>query len=213
MAAIEQVFTAADYAETMKSMCWSMKGTKYRDTKPLNCLYYWGNGVWSADCNNLIKASIWGKGELPKNVGGYWYNPGRYGLGDITCKQMIDSCSDVSSNFLAIPQSAILYIHDTVDHVGVYVGDYSKVLNGRTYTWNVIESSPVWANGIQTTYVDPSGRRLQCKGGEQKGAWQKFGKLPQINYGDKIIEVVEKEKIYTKATLSQKDGKITVIIS
>jgi hypothetical protein len=173
-----ELMTATDYCAAMIAMVWSMTSTAYKDTKPLNCLYYWGNGKWSADCNNLINASIWGRCELPKNVGGYWYNPGRYGLGDLTCKQMIDACSNVSTDFSKLTPGELLYIHDTVDHVGLYVGEY--VVEGKTF--NVIESSPIWYNGIQSTYVDSKGRRIRPKTGEQRGTWQKHGKMPWIDY-------------------------------
>ena len=64
--AYEKVFKADAYAQTMISMCWSMKSTRYEATKPLNLLYYWGDGCWSADCNNLYKASIWGRANCRK---------------------------------------------------------------------------------------------------------------------------------------------------
>lgn len=192
--AYEKVFTAEDYAATMIAMCWSMKATEYKATKPLNCLYYWGNGKWSADCNNLYKCSIWGLGELPKNIGGYWYNPGRYGLGDLTCKQLIESCSDVSSNFSKKVKAELMYISDpnpAWGHIGIHVGDFQKTINGKTYTYNTIESTPIWNNGIQSTYVDEQGRRFQCKGGAQAGVWELHGKAPNINYGDKKTEPLE----------------------
>lgn len=198
----EYSMTSKDYCAALKAMVWSMKATAYKDTKPLNCLYYWGDGKWSADCNNLVKASIWGRCELPKNVGGYWYNPGRYGLGDLTCKQMIDACADVSTDFSKLTPGELLYIHDTVDHVGVYVGDY--VVEGKTF--NVIESSPIWYSGIQSTYVDNKGRRIRPKTGEQRGTWQKHGKMPWLDYEE------EKPLTYTIKTEGNKtyldvDGK------
>lgn len=211
--------TAEDYCASMISMVWGMKGTKYKDTYPLNCLYYWGDGCWSADCNNLIKASIWGKCELPKIKGKYIYSPGTYGLKDLTCKQMIDACADVSTDFSKLVPGELLYIHDTVDHVGLYVGDYQ--VEGKTF--NVIESSPIWYNGIQSTYVNAKGARIRPKTGEQRGTWQKHGKMPWIQYttnadkvepftfttkesnGKTIIEVsgTGKLEVSTKVTVKQ----------
>lgn len=208
----EYAMTSKDYCAAMIAAVWSMKGTYYKDTKPLNCLYYWGNGVWSADCNNLIKASIWGKCELPKNVGGYWYNPGRYGLGDLTCKQMIDACSNVSTDFSKLTPGELLYIHDTVDHVGVYVGDY--VVDGKTF--NVIESSPIWYSGIQSTYVDSKGRRIRPKTGEQRGTWQKHGLMPWIDYQLKPENVPLKYTITQNGntqTINVIEGKGTITIT
>lgn len=207
----EYAMTSKDYCAAMKAMVWSMKGTYYKDTKPLNCLYYWGNGTWSADCNNLIKASIWGKCELPKNVGGYWYNPGRYGLNDLTCKQMIDACSDVSTDFSKLTPGELLYIHDSVDHVGLYVGDY--VVEGKTF--NVVESSPIWYSGIQSTYVDSKGRRIRPKTGEQRGTWQKHGKMPWIDYAaDTDLPLKYTVKYDGKSTtIDVIEGKGTITIT
>lgn len=209
--AYEKVFTAEDFCESLKAAVWGMKATEYKSTYPLNCLYYWGNGKWSADCNNLYKAFVWGKGELPKNVGGYWYNPGRYGLGDLTCKQLIDSCSDVSTDFSKIAKGELLYIKGTngVDHIGIYVGDYQ--VEGKTF--NVIESSPIWYNGIQSTYVDSKGRRIRPKTGEQSGTWQKHGKAPNIDYGKTeelpLVYTIKADK--NTATIDFKgEGTVTI---
>lgn len=204
--AYEKVFKAKDFCASLIAGVWSMKATEYQSVKPLNCLYYWGNQKWSADCNNLYKCWIWSKGELPKNVGGYWYNPGRYGLGDVTCKQLIDACADVSTNFTNIEPGEILYIKGSTDldgHIGIYVGDYSKVLNGVTYTWNVVESTPIWNNGIQTTYLDKNGNRFQCKGGAQAGRWEKHGKHPNIEFPSAPTPVTDD----LKYSISEKNGK------
>lgn len=208
----EYAMTSKDYCAAMIAMVWSMKGTYYKDTYPLNCLYYWGDGKWSADCNNLIKASIWGKCELPKTKGKYIYEPGKYGLGDITCKAMIDACADVSTDFSKLTPGELLYIHDTVDHVGLYVGDY--VVDGKTF--NVIEASPIWYSGIQSTYVDAKGRRIRPKTGEQRGAWQKHGKMPWIDYeeGDKEVPLkytIKYDK--NKTTIDVTEGKGTITIT
>ena len=204
--AYEKVFTADDFCASLIAGVWSMKATEYKSVKPLNCLYYWGNGKWSADCNNLYKCWIWSKGELPKNVGGYWYNPGRYGLGDLTCKQLIDSCEDVSTDFSKLVKGELLYIKgdsDLTGHIGIYVGDYK--VNGLTF--NVIESSPIWYNGIQSTYVDSKGRRIRPKTGEQGGTWEKHGKAPNIEYPSDLKYTIKSEG--NKSTISV-DGKGTL---
>lgn len=180
----EYSMKSLDFAEAMWAMVWSIPKTRYCDSYPLNCLYNWGNGEWSADCNNLIKAGIWGRCELPKNKGGYWYNPNRYGLGDLTCKQMIDNCEGVSTDFSKLKIGELLFIKGSTDkngHVGLYVGDH--VVDGKTF--NVVESSPIWYNGIQSTYVDSKGRRIRPKTGEQGGTWEKHGVMYKwLDYSD-----------------------------
>lgn len=211
--AYEKVFTAEDFCASLIAGVWSMKATAYKDTYPLNCLYYWGNGKWSADCNNLYKCWIWSKGELPKTVGKYVYAPNRYGLGDLTCKQLIDSCSDVSTDFSKIQKGELLYIKGSTDlngHIGIYVGDYQ--VEGKTF--NVIEASPIWYNGIQSTYVDSKGRRIRPKTGEQSGVWEKHGKAPNIDYG--IKDVPLKYTISTSGntqTINVIEGKGTITIT
>lgn len=178
MANIEIVFTAQDFIEGLKALPFTLKGSIYKNVFPQNCLFNQGNGVFSADCWNLIKAFIWGKGVLPKNKGEYWFNPGLYGLGDWNGKQILDKCSDVSSDWTkAVPGEFMLTAAE--DHAAIYVGEFTK--NG--YTFNVIECTPIWENGIQASYVDASGKRLHYKGDTaQKGSWNKHGKLPWIEY-------------------------------
>jgi hypothetical protein len=186
--AIEKVFKVFDFIEGIKAVPWTINGTRYKDNFPQNCNFCYAKGCYSADCNNFVKAFVWSRGEMAKNPGEYWYNPGRYGLGDVTCKELIEGCDDVSSDMSSTIAGEILYISDPNPkwgHIGVFVGDYTRTINGKNYTYNVVESSPAWRNGIQTTYMDANGNRYQCKGGEQKGRWEKHGKLKQVDYGVK----------------------------
>ena len=209
MAAIEQVFTQKDFVEGLKALPFTLKGSLYKNSFPQNCLYYQGNGIYSADCWNLIKAFIWGKGVLPKNVGGYWFNPGKYGLGDWNGRQILDKCDDISLDFSKkIPGEYLLT--DVEDHAGIYVGDFTGTLGGAKGTWNVIECTPIWADGIQATYVDEKGRRLQYKGGPQAGAWQYHAKLPWVDYGvngpQKRKKMVVKEQTDSKIVIEMVDA-------
>ena len=200
MADIEKVFEVKDFVEGFKALPFTLKGSLYKNFFPQNCLFYQGNGIYSADCWNLIKAYIWGKGVLPKNVGGYWFNPGRYGLGDWNGRQILDKCKDVSTSFSkVIPGEYLLTAAE--DHAGIYVGDFTH--EGHTY--NVIECTPIWANGIQATYVDSTGKRYQTKGGAQAGAWQYHGKLPWVDYGVNEPAVPKKMKI-----VEQSDNRIVI---
>ena len=217
MAAIEKVFKSEDFAIGVRETPWTISGTRYRDSFPQNCNYCYAKGYFSADCVCFVKAYVWGKGVLYNNPGSYWYNPGKYGLGDVTCKQMIDGCDDVSTDMSKIAPGEILYIkgaNDLTGHIGVYVGDYTKTINGKTYTYNVTEASPIWRNGIQATYMDANGNRYQCKGGTQSGRWEKHGKLKQVDYGSNSADVPLKYTVKTEGNKSfiSVDGKGTLSV-
>ena len=189
----EYSMKSLDFAEAMKAQCWSIKSV-YKDSYPLNCNYYYGNGTWGSDCVCNIKSNIWSRCELPKTQGKFVYEPNKYGLGDLTCKEMIEACSDVTSDFSKKIPCELMYIpHETNPkwgHVGLFVGDFTKKINGVTYTYNTIESSPIWNGGMQSTYVDNQGRRFRCKGGEQSGVWQKHGRMTKwLDYSDQVKEV------------------------
>ena len=79
---------------------------------------------------------------MPKNKGGYWFNPGRYGLGDWNGRQILNACSDVSSNFYNLTPGEYL-LTEKEDHAAIYVGDFTGTLGGKQGTWNVIECTPI----------------------------------------------------------------------
>ena len=192
MEPIQVVLTAKDYIEGLKALPWTIK-SYYNNHFPQNLLFNQGDGVFSGDCwNSVVKAYIWGKGVLPRNKGGYWFNPGRYGLGDWNGRQILDKCADISIDFSKITPGEYL-LTEAEDHAAIYVGDFNH--DGHTY--NVIECTPIWANGIQATYLDTNGKRYQVKGGQQGGAWKYHGKLPWIDYGvngpakKKVMKITE----------------------
>lgn len=207
--AYEIVFTAHDYVEGLKAIPETTK-TVYKNIFPQNCLYNQGNGVFSGDCwNSVVKAYLWGKGVLPKGKGSYWYNPGRYGLGDWNGRQILNACSEVSTDFTKIVPGEYLLTADE-SHCGIYVGNYK--VNGKTY--NVIECTPAWNGGIQKTYTDQQGRRFNTLGGGQLSAWKWHGKMPWIDYSANE----EKPLVYTvkasgNASVIEFDGKGKVTIT
>lgn len=208
---IEIVFTAHDYCEGLKALPETIKSI-YKNIFPQNLLFNQGNGVFSGDCwNSVIKAFIWGKGVLPRNKGGYWYNPGRYGLGDWTGKQILDKCSDVSTDFTKKVRGEML-LTESGDHAGIFVGDYQ--VGGKTY--NVIECTPAWNGGIQKTYVDSQGRRFNTKGGGQLGSWKWHGKMPWIDYSEAVADVPLKYTVKydgSKTIIDVIEGKGTITIT
>ena len=151
--------------------------THYDNIPYYNCGYYNGTD-YSFDCWNLIKSVIWG--WYPSTTVGYYcYNPGLHGLGDLNGVQLLAECSGVSSDFTDINFAEYLYLHDTIDHAGIYIGD--QTINGRIV--NVVEATPIWNDGVQYSYVDGSGTRYQYLGGGAAGVWTAHGKLPWISYG------------------------------
>lgn len=172
-----------DFVNFFKSLPMTI-GSIYDNTPMYNCLYNRGMGsaglvVYSADCWNMIKAAIWGDLTLPQHVGEYWYLPGKYGLQDLNGYQLVQACSDVSSDFTDITPGEYLSTAN-YDHAGVYIGEITTSAG----TYNVVECTPKWANGIQFSWVDPDGTRRQRKGGAISVYWAKHGKLPWVDYSE-----------------------------
>lgn len=184
----EQVLTQKQLVDFLKQFPFKY-ASKYWAKAPYNCLYNHGqlsNGLWlfSADCVCLLKSSIWGKATLPKNKGEYIYKKGLYGLGDLSCEQLIAACYDRSKDFSKgkIIPAECLHMQG---HIGAWVGEWTGSWEGKTYTWNTIEATSCWGiDGILATYTDEKGRRFDHRGGTQAGTWAEHGKLPWIIYPD-----------------------------
>lgn len=99
------------------------------------------------DCSGLIKGILWG---YPNN-GKYKSN----GVPDINANTIITKCKEVSTNFKSITVGEYVWLDG---HCGIYIGD------GK-----VIESSPIWEDGVQVT-------RLNQRN------WRKHGFLPWVDY-------------------------------
>ena len=175
------IATKTEFTEFFKSLPFNI-GSFYSNNFPYNCMYNQGGNVWSADCWNMIKASIWDDLTLPEGVGSYSFSPGKYGLGDWTGAQILAACTDVSSDFTSITPGEFL-LTAAEDHAAIYVGDVTDGVN----QWNVVEATPIWANGIQFSWVDPDGTRRQNRGGAISVAWAKHGKLPWVDYTDSPV--------------------------
>ena len=186
--AIEVVFKAKEFLDGYKQLP-TKYASLYKNVFPGNCLQNQGkaaNGktLYTGDCWNTYKAYTWCKGILPTKKGDYVYSPGKFGLGDWNGATIYSKCSDKSTDFSKgkiVPAECMLTADD--NHFGIYCGDWTGTWEGKTYTWNTIETTPIWSNGIQATYVDEKGRRFNHKGGSQAGSWAKHGKLPWIDYG------------------------------
>ena len=89
------------------------------------------------------------------------------------------ACDDISSDFTDLTPGEYLVTRD-YDHAGIYVGEITTAAG----TYNVVECTPIWANGIQFTWVDPDGTRRQKKEGAVSVYWAKHGKLPWVDYSE-----------------------------
>ena len=163
--------------------------TKAIQVEKVPTLYGWGkfmnsyNGNYLlCDCSGLIKGILWG---YPGN-GSYKRN----GVPDINANTMIKQCSKVSTNFNKLPLGALVWMEG---HIGIHIG------NGVC-----VESSPIWEDGIQCTFIKGSGYSNTRKLKERK--WTKQGLFDKyIDYSastptpsKKSVEEVAKEVLAGK---------------
>ncbi len=150
--------------------------TVYINHFPQNCLYKTADIV-SADCSNFQKclfngADIYHLGA-GKNTGRLWPK----NTGDCTCEQLINQCTEKSSDFdklLKNKEPMLLYLPG---HIGAYIGQPVEI-NGKYY--NVIEWT-AWngdfSPGCIYSWVTKDGKRLAHKGStNQCYSWTKYGK-------------------------------------
>ena len=115
------------------------------------------------DCVGVVKSALWHfTGEPSRVYGGAVYkadNVPDFGT------NIIDKCSDVSTDFSRIQIGELLWLSG---HVGVYIG------NGYA-----IECTTAWDCNVQKTVV-LNIRKAQS--GEHGRTWTKHGKLPYVEY-------------------------------
>ena len=117
--------------------------------------------TFAFDCVCLIKALLWGwDGSLNTTNGGAVYKSN--GVPDIGTEQIINVCTDVSTDFSNIKVGELLWMSG---HVGIYIGDGLAV-----------ECTPAWKNCVQITCV----RNINQSGNGH--TWTKHGKLPYVEY-------------------------------
>ena len=122
-----------------------------------------GKGYYGFDCICFIKGLLWGwNGDASKIYGGAVYQSNS--VPDITEGQMLDKCTDVSTDFGNIMPGEYLWAQG---HCGLYIGDGLAV-----------ECTPRWDNGVQVTAVGNIG----AKAGYNTRVWLKHGKLPYVTY-------------------------------
>ena len=134
-----------------------------------------GKDYFGFDCICLLKGILWGWNANLKDVNGgakYCSN----GVPDVTEYEMLNSCSDISSDFNKIEVGEYLW---TDGHCGVYIGDGLAV-----------ECTPKWDNGVQITAV----LNIGCKSGYNGRSWKRHGKLRYVEYKEETPVIVEKPK-------------------
>ena len=120
------------------------------------------------DCVCLIKGLLWGwDGNAGKTYGGASYCANN--VPDIGADQIIDKCSDVSTDFSKIAVGELLWMKG---HVGIYIGDGQAV-----------ECTPSWKDCVQVTTV----KNIKSGTGHK---WTKHGKLPYVKYDASATPVV-----------------------
>lgn len=125
----------------------------------------WNGSSWNFDCVILIKAILWGwNGNKNHSHGGANY--GTNGVYDDGTEQIINRCTNISTDFSNIAPGELLWLPG---HVGVYIG------NGE-----VIECTAAWESKVLYSHVDKNGNRT--RNNSQVLKWQKHGKLPYIDY-------------------------------
>ena len=115
------------------------------------------------DCVCLIKSILWGWiGNVNATYGGAKYNSN--GVPDVNADQIMNYCTDVSTNFSNIQVGEIVHMSG---HVGIYIG------NGL-----VVECTPIWKDGVQITALG----NISKKSGYNTRTWVNHGKLKYIDY-------------------------------
>ena len=150
--------------------------TKAIQVEKVPTLYGWGKFMNSynrnyllCDCSGLIKGILWGYPEKGK----YASNQ----VPDINANTMIKQCSKVSTNFSKLPLGALVWMEG---HIGIHVG--SGVC---------VESSPIWEDGIQCTFIKGSGYSNTRKLKERK--WTKQGLFDKyVDYSTSTPQPVKK---------------------
>ena len=175
----DKVFTKDAFADKLIYIATQLY-TEYKNKFPYNLGYYNANRKFSWDCWNLVKSLIWGWTET-KTVGYYCYQPGLYGLDDLTGNGIMALCEGVSSDFSSVTKGEFLLTADK-QHAGVYVGEFTDRLGQPC---NVVECTTSWGeNKVIGSWVDADGTRRNCKGGNVSKAWAQHGKLPWVDYAE-----------------------------
>lgn len=139
-------------------------------------LLLWKNGQFHCDCSGLIKAVL--NGFDIYNVKEGDKLSGFPLTGDKNSQQLIDSCTDVSTEFNLLKYSGPRFLYFP-GHIGVYIGKEVQCGANENEICNVVECTSSWDGGIQLSYVNSFGKRYNKKDGKSENNWEKNG-LPTL---------------------------------
>ena len=125
----------------------------------------WNGRAYNMDCVCMIKGILWGF-NFNKTHSHGGANYGSNGVYDDGTEQIIDRCSNISSDFTNIEVGELLWMNG---HVGIYIGNR-----------DVIECTAGWEGGVLYSKIGNNGERT--RNGIQIYSWKKHGKLPYIDY-------------------------------
>lgn len=134
------------------------------------------------DCVCLIKGVLWGwNADKYLRYGGAVYATN--GVPDISIKKITEQLETYTTRFSDIQPGEFLHIG--TEHCGIYIGDGLA-----------IESTPIWADGVQITAVANIGN----KAGYNSRRWDGHGKLAWIDYPIAKPPVLEVDGVWGKCT-------------
>ena len=182
------VMTAKEWARRMEVIADYPRST-YRNCYPWNCLYFDGSR-WYGDCVNIQKSLL--NGRDVDDPGVNTWQSDLSNTGDVTEWGLLEQCSDISQDFSKLKEGEprILYKEG---HIGAYLGKEKRVAQGIV---NCVECTPGWQDGIQYSYVGPSGERCYYKGGPYYGYWTHHGKPTKWVDYEEEKPMPEKRKIF-----------------
>lgn len=174
--------------------------TKYANRTPFNAsdIKNAPNDTYYFDCVCLIKGILWGWDANPDlKYGGANYASN--GVGDYSISKINNMCATYTSDFTNIQAGE--WVNIGTEHCGIYIG------GGQ-----VIESTPIWKDGVQITFVQNMGYHTAAS-----RRWDGHGKLPWVEYPLPLSKPVEEDGVWGKCTTyylqimlgTESDGEIS----
>lgn len=145
--------------------------------------------TFAFDCCGIVKSVLWGfSADTSKNNGGALYKAN--GVPDLSEAGFLSVCTKVSKDWTAVPVGACLFMPG---HMGVYIGDGLAV-----------ESTPIWADGVQTTHV----WNISKKGRGNGRNWTQWGLIPYVDYKESEMSKEEIREIVVETMKEEIPGMI-----
>lgn len=138
---------------------------------------FWKDGKFHCDCSGMIKALL-NEFDIYNVKEGDKLSNFEI-IGDKNSKEIIDACTDISTDFTLLKPLEPRFVYFTV-HIGVYIGKEVEYGSNANKVCNVVECTSSWDGGIQLSYVDKNRNRYNKKNGSVSSKkWGKHG-LPSL---------------------------------